>query len=106
MNCNNIFQFTTKLPQNLNYSIRFPAELRFGLDVKKEYNFLNWNTNLIFPIINKFELKEYGIPPGYRQEGFLAVQNTIAGSYLKIASNYKMPAIKIRVSFFFIYCSQ
>lgn len=37
-----------------------------------------------------------GIPPGYQQEGFLAIQNGIADSYVKMLSGFSMPDIMLK----------
>lgn len=62
----------------------------------------NWRTDLLFP---RFQTPgprnrngtDGGIPPGYRQEGFLAIQHAIANEYLKMQGAVEMPDIKLQV---------
>lgn len=89
-----------KIPAQLEYSIRFPSELRTGRFNPASNN---WRTDLLFP---RFEIlgprnrrsDNGGIPPGYFQEGFLAIQNAIADQFLRMKSNVAfMPEISIQV---------
>ncbi|KAJ6632964.1 Phospholipid-transporting ATPase ABCA3, partial [Pseudolycoriella hygida] len=88
------------IPAHLEYSVRLPSELRTG-----QFNpaINNWRTDLLFP---RFEIlgprnrlsDNGGIPPGYFQEGFLAIQNAIANQFLQMKSNMaeSMPEIHIQ----------
>lgn len=90
-----------KIPAQLEYSMTFPSELRTG-SFNPTSN--NWRTDLLFP---RFEIlgprnrrsENGGIPPGYYQEGFLAIQNAIARQFLEMKSNQNavMPEIFIQV---------
>lgn len=80
--------------------MRFPSELRTAGFNPASYN---WRTDLLFP---RFEIlgprnrrsENGGIPSGYFQEGFLAIQNAIADQYLRMKSNNAlMPEISIQV---------
>ncbi|XP_037025654.1 ATP-binding cassette sub-family A member 3-like isoform X1 [Bradysia coprophila] len=89
------------LPKQLEYSIRFPSELRTS--VYDNPILYNWRTNLLFP---RFQIlgprnpndTDDGIPSGYIREGFLAVQNAIASQFLFLKSNgtNKMPEIMMQ----------
>lgn len=91
------------LPNKLEYSIRFPSELRTS--VYDNPILYNWRTNLLFP---RFQIlgprnpndTDDGIPSGYVREGFLAVQNAIASQFLFLKSNgtNNMPEIMMQVS--------
>lgn len=101
-------QHTTKLPKLIRYRLRFPAELRTGLTLL-ETHLDNWFTNLLFPPIwppvprNPY-INDGGIPPGYRVEGFLAIQNAINQEYIK-AHSKEGPEILIQViRYTRIYC--
>lgn len=92
-------QPNNEFPNQLAYSIRFPSELRTG-----RFNPLifNWRTDLLFPRFQvpgprNREGDDGGIPPGYRQEGFLAIQNAIASEFYKMKSNEVMPHIQLQV---------
>lgn len=84
----------TVLPDNLTYALRFPAELR-GLS-KQEAAFagfsFNWATN--FKLSNEFSTgprnrkdNDGGMPPGYLNQGFIAVQNAIERSIIAVSSS-------------------
>lgn len=79
--------------------MRFPSELRTG---RFNPSNNNWRTDLLF---RRFDIlgprnrnsPNGGIPPGYFQEGFLAIQHSIANMYLQMKSQYTMPEISIQV---------
>lgn len=84
--------------------MRFPSELRTE-PVNPSWN--NWRTDLLFP---RFDVAgprnrrsdNGGTPPGYYQEGFLAIQNAIAAQFLQMKSSTaaQMPDIYIQVTMF------
>ena len=45
------------------------------------------------------DVEDGGMPPGYNQEGFLAIQHAVANAYLhqKSASTLTMPTIYLQV---------
>ncbi|KAG4071964.1 hypothetical protein HA402_006125 [Bradysia odoriphaga] len=87
------------IPDNLEYSIRLPSELRTPDGFFPAT--YNWRTDLLFP---RFEIlgprnrgsDNGGVPPGYYQEGFLAIQNAVAGAFLQLKSGNTMPEIYIQ----------
>lgn len=89
------------LPRVLDYALRFPGGLRTG---RMNQAIFNWYTQMSFPILQypgprNREGDDGGIPTGYLQEGFLAVQNTIAKEFLRMQSKGKelMPEVKLQV---------
>lgn len=81
--------------------MRYPSELRTGQFIPSSNN---WRTDLLFP---RFDIlgprnrrtESGGLPPGYFQEGFLAIQNAIAAQFLRMKSGAVdlMPEISIQV---------
>lgn len=79
--------------------MRFPSELRTGRFNPASNN---WRTDLLFP---RFDIlgprnrrsPNGGIPSGYYQEGFLAIQHSIANAFLQMKSEFSMPEISIQV---------
>lgn len=80
--------------------MRFPSELRTA-PFNPASN--NWRTDLLFPrfdILGPRNRRSHngGIPPGYFQEGFLAIQNAIADQFLRMnIDDAYMPEISIQV---------
>lgn len=81
------------LPRRLQYALRFPGELRTHHSINPLL--YNWQTDKsITPYQEPGPRTRYqadgGIPPGYRREGFLAVQHAIArrfvGAHASVAS--------------------
>lgn len=82
------YQSLTKLPANLSYAIRFPSELRKG----GTFFISNWVTNLRYdpwlssggPRSRQGDFEDtFGGLPFYHSEGFLAIQNAFAYSFLE-----------------------
>lgn len=87
-----MYQSLTKLPANLSYAIRFPSELRKG----GTFFISNWVTNLRYdpwlssggPRSRQGDFKDiFGGLPFYHSEGFLAIQNAFAYSFLETNLN-------------------
>lgn len=68
------------MPKNLEYSLRFPGELRTNAS-------LSWRTEFVFPkrpsnkLLNPDDF-DGGNPAGYFREGFLTLQNVIFQAFL------------------------
>lgn len=82
--------------------MRFPSELRTPPTNLNEPLFFNWRTNLLYPLYfiggpRSREDNDGGIP-WYNREGFLAVQNAIAGAFVKISSGSEMPEVMLQVT--------
>lgn len=76
------------LPNQLAYTIRFPAELRTARATANVL-YANWRTDLLFPLFQEGgpRSKEYddgGIPPGYYREGFVQIQNAISRAFIEL----------------------
>lgn len=74
-----------KLPNKLEFSLRFPYELRTNDEGPFVENY-NWFTNLLFPAFQlagprNRERNDGGIPPGYFREGFIQVQAAISRAF-------------------------
>lgn len=89
------------LPHVLDYALRFPGGLRTG---RVNQAIFNWYTRSMFPILQSpgprnREADDGGLPPGYLQEGFLAIQNSLAHSFVSLQSNRtkSMPNITLQV---------
>lgn len=89
------------LPRQLDYSIRFPAELRTARATANVL-YANWRTDLLFPLFqeggprNK-DFDDGGIPPGYYREGFVQIQNSISSAFIElITKTTNLPEIFIR----------
>lgn len=80
------FQGITTLPNNLNYTLRFPSECRGPIDFNPLYS--NWYTQRLFPAFSfggpRSGNNSYGSTPFYFFEGFLAVQDAIARIYTQM----------------------
>lgn len=81
------YQNLTELPKNLSYAIRMPSELRKG----GTFFISNWVTNLLYdpwlssggPRSRQGDFQDnFGGLPFYHSEGFLAIQNAFAYSYM------------------------
>lgn len=80
-------QNLTSVPIDLEFSLRFPAELRLippGNPVER----YNWFTSQLFPTFQEYGPRNYndtdgGLPPGYCQEGFLQVQSAISQAFIR-----------------------
>ncbi|XP_063703816.1 phospholipid-transporting ATPase ABCA3-like [Culicoides brevitarsis] len=81
-------QNITFLPLDLQFSLRFPAELRFiprGMPVER----YNWFTSKLFPTFPEYGPRNFndtdgGLPPGYCQEGFLPLQTAISRAFVRL----------------------
>lgn len=89
------------LPKRLRYSLRFPGELR---TIRHNPLLFNWQTDRSEPRFQEPGPRtsadaDGGIPPGYRREGFLAIQNAVARQFVRMQSNdaLGMPEIVIQV---------
>lgn len=89
------------LPKRLRYSLRFPGELR---TIRHNPLLFNWQTDRSEPRFQDPGPRtrndaDGGIPPGYRREGFLAIQNALARQFVRMQSNDEkgMPEIVIQV---------
>lgn len=76
----------TQLPNNLDYSIRFPGELR---TIKNNPLLFNWQTDVSVPDKNEPGPRvpkdaDGGRPPGYIREGFLALQHAVASQFIRL----------------------
>lgn len=84
----------------MSYSLRFPSELRNGLQNSPLY--LNWHTNELYEGEQLFGRERYGendgYTPNYNAEGFLQIQNAIAAAFIKSRGKQEMPDILMRVS--------
>lgn len=79
----------TALPKNLEYSLRFPGEMR----TNKSHL---WNTESLFPESATIQLtnpddKDGGHPADYYREGFLTLQNAIFKAILEKISVKSSP---------------
>lgn len=84
------------MPKNLAYSLRFPSELRTS-DLPSYYRpeDMSWQTNVLFGADGytiKYADEDDAGPPSYYKEGFLAIQNAIAKSFVAM-NNATMPEI-------------
>lgn len=91
------FQDTNELPKNLAYSLRFPSELRTS-DLPSYYRpeDMSWQTNVLFGADGytiKYADEDDAGPPSYHKEGFLAIQNAIAKSFVAM-NNATLPEIQ------------
>ncbi|XP_017869309.1 PREDICTED: ATP-binding cassette sub-family A member 3 [Drosophila arizonae] len=78
-----------ELPDNLEYTLRFPSELR-----TVKFGSATWLTKRLYPVLSppgprNPESDDGGIPPGYLREGFLPIQNAISMSYIQLKSSGK-----------------
>lgn len=79
-------QNTKLIPRHLDFTLRFPYELRNG--GLRFVAFVNWFTDLIFPQFQESlprneRSDDGGLPPGYYKEGFLTIQNVLSREFLK-----------------------
>lgn len=92
------------LPDDLNYAIRFPSELRTENEALRRFTgfFFNWATN--FKVTNDFTIgprnrneTDGGSPPGYINQGFIALQNSIERNYIALTTTAaNIPEIMIQ----------
>lgn len=73
----------TALPNNLEFKLRFPSELRTTTAIVE---FANWFTNRMFPAFaipgpRNPDWASGGQPPGYYQEGFLPMQYALTRAF-------------------------
>lgn len=72
----NIIQDINELPKSLAYSLRFPGLLRI-------HSGLNWKTNKLFQNDGyQIEADKGFTKPNYNEEGFLAIQNAVAKTFI------------------------
>lgn len=98
----------TELPDDLTYSIRYPAELRRTGKVINPLYF-NWRTDFLFPIFQPGGARNYwaphdGSPSGYYMDGFVFLQQFMFRSFMTMKKNASVnvadiPKIFIRVKF-------
>lgn len=95
----------SKLPNNLTYALRFPAELRaIPPQLKRIAAFAgNWRTEVLFDQFlgnrpRNLRENDGGVPSGYAREGFLQVQNAIERSFIALTSgsNEEIPEINVQ----------
>ncbi|XP_035906185.1 ATP-binding cassette sub-family A member 3-like [Anopheles stephensi] len=84
-----------RLPDNVTFAVRFPAELR-----DDEFQFSNWVTNLLVvpfsPRLRNPELDDGG-SPSYYSEGFLGVQGAISRALLaQRLPGVEMPPVHVQ----------
>lgn len=80
-----LFQTTSRMPNDLSYSIRFPGELRKAFNNPLAPDAHNWKTNQLFEtdaFEGRFPGEQDGGPPSYYKEGFLAIQNAITRTFI------------------------
>lgn len=75
------------LPDHLDFTIRFPAELRSRRNADDVLN-ANWMTGRLFPEFQSIgprnrNASNGGIPPGYYQEGFAGLQHAISLKFIE-----------------------
>lgn len=91
-----------EMPKNLEYSLRFPGELRTTqMSSKGRASIFNWMTNKLFSAIDFHTARNLEDPdggyPSYFNEGFLTIQNAIAMSFIKLANaTIKLPEIQVK----------
>ena len=90
------------LSQNIEILIRFPGEARSKQTVRDELIISNWRTNLLYPLYQTSgprnrDVNDGGYSPGYNQEGFLAVQDSLFRSIINYLSNSsEIPQIRMQ----------
>lgn len=75
------------MPKTLSYSLRFPGGLRSQVLDEEKYN---WQTDRLFsrdPFPIRYPDENDGGPPSYHKEGFLAIQNAIANTFITYTKN-------------------
>lgn len=85
----NHLQNTNEIPKKLAYSLRFPAVLRMESQ-------RHWQTHLIYSFGAHISNYVSNRRDAYYEEGFLAIQNAIAGAYVNITTNTSMPNIHMQ----------
>lgn len=78
-------QDTKSIPQHLDFTLRFPYELRN--DMSRFVALFNWFTDLIFPQFQEAlprneKADDGGLPPGYYKEGFLTLQSALSREFI------------------------
>ena len=80
--CGIVFANESKLDEELKYKVRFPNTPKHIIKDKMRPPFRNWWTQFTFPLFSKPGPRSadsiHGDVPGYYEEGFLAVQHSIA----------------------------
>uniref|UniRef100_A0A1B0GH75 Putative lipid exporter abca1 n=1 Tax=Lutzomyia longipalpis TaxID=7200 RepID=A0A1B0GH75_LUTLO len=76
------------LPDHLDYTIRFPAELRTRRN-QDDVLSSNWQTGRLFPEFQSIgprnrNSSDGGIPPGYYREGFAAIQHAVSITFIEM----------------------
>ena len=101
----------TEVPDNLNFSIRFPSEMRTISEPGSEF-WATWWTILLFPNyqyagarwINR---SDGGYPVNYFAEGFVAVQSAVSQSIIKMrngnSTDVYLSVSNIDLIFFSVY---
>ncbi|KAG5670263.1 hypothetical protein PVAND_000540 [Polypedilum vanderplanki] len=98
------YKFLKELPDNIEYSIRFPAELR---RTNWEVNiYYNWHTDTLFPFkqfggARNSHVSHDGVPSGYYIEGFLSAQEFLFKAFSRYKNKMNIdlnlfPKIKMR----------
>lgn len=88
INFDDSYSKLTALPNQLAYSIRFPAELRTASATANAL-YANWRTDLLFPLFQEGgprskDSDDGGIPPGYYREGFVHIQHAVSTAFIEL----------------------
>lgn len=92
-----MFQSIEEFPNNLAYSLRFPAEVRIRRGK------LNWMTDSLFEdhyYETRHPNEQSGGFPSYFQEEFLTIQNAIANAFMFMTHTMNMTIPKIQMQRF------
>jgi hypothetical protein len=94
-------QGLTELPAQLNYSIRFPSELRMFGTNSNPINF-NWRTDMRFPMflagVRNRNSNHGGFPSGYYAERFIHLQHIMFTAYMEARQLFNtVPEVFLRV---------
>ncbi|KAH3872038.1 phospholipid-transporting ATPase ABCA3-like isoform X2 [Dreissena polymorpha] len=89
----------SSLPKNIVYKLRFSSSPRNAKKQKIGLNpyrmNTNWQTDFIFPLYQQVgprtSNETCGGPPGYKREGFLAVQHAVNMAVIKVAEGGNSP---------------
>lgn len=93
---------TMLLPSQLDFSLRFPSELRSGYQdvstASQLYN--NWMTNHLYPPFGEGGPRNKnsstgGRPPGYYDERFSSIQSAISLAFIKAHNNLNIPIVRM-----------
>ncbi|OXA56781.1 ATP-binding cassette sub-family A member 3 [Folsomia candida] len=82
-----------EIPKDLKYKLRFPAALRGSYDIIEEQTGLKaaWFVEILYPLAQllgpRARNKTDGGLPGYREEGFLYLQNAVDQTFMQLVYN-------------------